>query len=187
MILISATAFAEDAHHPVGTADTPAAASPAPTLQLGTLGAGMMSGGTMHQGMLRMMMSMMAGGDRPMSGPMGQMMSPDHVEGRIAFLRTELNVTDAQQSLWQAVADALRANASAAKDMMAGMGGAMMPSDVESVSPLQSIEHHERMLSTRLDSLRKLKAALKPFYATLNHAQKSVADKLLMPAPVGMM
>ena len=45
----------------------------------------------------------------------------DHVEGRIAFLKTELKITDAQQPLWNAVADAMRASA---KDM-----AAMMPHD----------------------------------------------------------
>ena len=34
-----------------------------------------------------------------------------HVEGRLAFLKTELKITDAQLPLWNAVADAVRANA----------------------------------------------------------------------------
>ena len=34
-----------------------------------------------------------------------------HVEGRLAFLKTELKITDAQLPLWNAVAEAIRANA----------------------------------------------------------------------------
>lgn len=189
MLLISATAFAEDAHHPAaGAAEAPPAAAPAPAEQPDAPGAGMMvPGGMMSEGMMRMMMGMMSGGDRPMGGPMGQMMSPDHIEGRVAFLRTELKVTDAQQPLWQVVAEALRANARMAKDMMAGMPDAMMPADSAPATPLQRIELHERMLSTRLEGLRQLKAALTPFYAALDDPQKAVADKLLTPAPMGMM
>ncbi len=52
---------------------------------------------------------------RGVRGGMGRlgMMSAEasHVEGRIAFLKTELRITDAQLPLWNAVADALRDNA----------------------------------------------------------------------------
>src|SRR5262245_57582372 len=33
---------------------------------------------------------------------------PSHIEGRIAFLKAELHITDAQTAQWNAVADALR-------------------------------------------------------------------------------
>ena len=46
-----------------------------------------------------------------------------HVEGRIAFLKTELKITDAQQPLWNAVADAMRADAASIGDMPDGMMG----------------------------------------------------------------
>ncbi|RUV73210.1 MAG: hypothetical protein EOR30_17785 [Mesorhizobium sp.] len=204
MILIPAAGFAEDAHHPAGTPAKPSAEEIAPAPQANAPGGAMMGGmmpGMMSGDMMRMMMGMMGGGmmggAQPMAGPMGQMMSPEHVEGRIAFLRTELKVTEAQGTLWQAVADAMRANAGAAKGMMPGMAGGMMPganmqggampSDAGPVSPLRRIELQEKVLSARLDGLRRLKTALEPFYATLDDAQKAVADKLLVPAPMGMM
>ena len=37
---------------------------------------------------------------------MGQNGMAGHVEGRIAFLKTELKITEAQQPLWDGVADA---------------------------------------------------------------------------------
>ena len=45
-------------------------------------------------------------GGMPMMGMMQMMMGSmaDHVEGRIAFLKTELKITDAQQPLWNAAA-----------------------------------------------------------------------------------
>src|SRR5215831_15280409 len=64
---------------------------------------------------------MTGGGDMPMMGMMRMMMARDgmammgamarHVEGRLAFLKTELKITDAQLPLWNALADAMRANA----------------------------------------------------------------------------
>jgi hypothetical protein len=191
MLFIAATARAEDAHHPAaGAAETPPAvsseqsgASGSGAMMTGSMMDGMMSNDMMSDGMMKMMMDMMSGGD----GAMGQMMSPDRIEGRVAFLKAEIKPTEAQQPLWEAVAGALRTNARAAKDMMAGMPAGMMSSDSAPDTPLERIEVHERMLSTRLESLRRLKAVLEPFYATLDDTQKAVADKLLMPAPMGMM
>ena len=55
-------------------------------------------------------------GNMPMTGMMQMMMGQNgmagHVEGRIAFLKTELKINDAQQPLWNAVADAIRQTAS---------------------------------------------------------------------------
>ncbi|WP_292567933.1 Spy/CpxP family protein refolding chaperone [Mesorhizobium sp.] len=190
ILAFSAPVLANDAHHPAGSGDAsppPAATENAEDGGTG-LGMPMMMGGSMSNtmmpnDMMKMMMDMMAGGDTPM----GQMMSPEHVEGRIAFLSTELKLTKAQRPLWDAVAEALRANTRSAKDMMAKMPGGMTGGDTAPETPVKRIEVQERMLSTRLEGLRRLKVALEPFYASLDDAQKAVADKLLVPAPMGMM
>lgn len=160
LLIAAAPAFAEDAHHPDGTGPTaPPAVSPMPSGEQGMMGPGMMS-------------------------MMGQMMAPERIEGRIAFLKTELKITDAQQPLWNAVAEALRANARA----IAGMQGMMMPARGAAPQTLpQRIEDRERILAARLDALRQLKAALQPLYAALDDTQKRTADQLLMPGPMGLM
>src|SRR5919202_1070827 len=43
---------------------------------------------------------------------------PSRVEGRIAFLKAELKITDAQTPQWNAVADAMRKNDAAMRDLM---------------------------------------------------------------------
>lgn len=126
------------AHHPSDTTATPA--SPAPNtpaagaqgqpsgMGMGIVGGGgaggMMGGdmGAMMRNMMPMMRGMMAQRMDRMDGPMG-MMSPRRVEGRIAFLRTELKITDAQQPAWNAFADALRAEARSVQDMRQRMTG----------------------------------------------------------------
>ena len=55
------------------------------------------TGGMM--GMMRMMMGQ--------DGMGGMGMMAGHVEGRLAFLKTELKITDPQLPLWNAVADAI--------------------------------------------------------------------------------
>ena len=192
-LLLAAPALAEDAHHPAEAAlETPSQSDPGPAPQQAAPG-GIMPGGMMSGDMMQMMMRMMmSGGQSPMTGemgrmgPMAQMISPDHVEGRLAFLKTELQVTETQQPLWDALAEAIRAGAAATGEMMSGMQ-AGMPMDVSGSSALQRIEAQEKALASRLESLRQLRAALEPFYAALDAAQKEEADKLLAPAPMGMM
>ncbi|TIW11057.1 MAG: hypothetical protein E5V81_29570, partial [Mesorhizobium sp.] len=170
VLAFSAPVLANDAHHPAGSGDASPPPAATENAEDGGTGSGMpmmmgnLSNTMMPNGMMKMMMAMMAGGD------MGQMMSPEHVEGRIAFLSTELKLTKAQRPLWDAVAEALRANAHSAKDMMAKMPAGMMGGDTAPETPVERIEVQERMLSTRLEGLRRLKVALEPFYASLDDA-----------------
>ncbi len=162
LLILSMPAVAEDAHHPAGTSPTtPPAASSGPAAPGSMMGSGMMS--------------MMNGGAMAM-------MAPERIEGRIAFLRTELKITGAQESLWSAFAEALRANARAMSSThaMAGQGAA-------SQALPQRIERQERALSGQLDALRQLKTALQPLYAALDDAQKQTADQLLLPAAMRRM
>jgi hypothetical protein len=60
--------------------------------------------------MMSMMMPMMMG--RMMEGgAMPTMGMAEHVEGRLAFIKAELKITDAQQPQWNAFADAVRERA----------------------------------------------------------------------------
>ena len=170
LVLVAGPAFAQqpqdhEQHHP------PAAAVPG-------MPGGMMpgDGGMPMMTMMRMMM-----GEDGMSGmPMMAAMA-GHVEGRLAFLKTELKITDAQLLLWNAVADAIRANAK-------GMGAAAegMMGSTQAASLPDKLATREKMLAARLEALRKLKAAVDPLYAALSDEQKKTADELIM-GPMGMM
>ena len=173
LVLVAGPAFAQqpqdhEQHHPPET--PPAAASPG-------MPGGMMSGAG---GMPMMNMMRMMGEDGLSGMPMMAAMA-GHVEGRLAFLKTELKITDAQLPLWNAVADAIRANA---KDMGA-MAEGMMGSAQAATLP-DKLTTREKMLAARLEALRKLKAAVDPLYAALSDEQKKTADELIM-GPMGMM
>ena len=192
VLMTPAMSFAEDAHHPpsateeapaVETAPKQATPDAVPTPGGGMMGGDMMGGNMMKmmQEMMRshggMMRGMMSADGMPGSGRMGQMMSPEHVEGRIAFLRTELKVTAAQEPLWGAVAEALRESARAAENMMQlGAAAQMLPS---------ALEGRERVLYARLEAVRGLRPDVETFYAALDETQKATADKLM--EPMGMM
>ena len=125
-------------------------------------------------------------GGMPMMGMMQMMMGKHmavHVEGRIAFLKAELKITDAQLPLWNAVADAMRANAKS----MTGMPDQMAM--MQSATPLpERLAAHEKMMATHLEGLRKLKATIDSLYAALDSGQKKTADELMIgPMGMGMM
>ncbi|HYZ42978.1 MAG TPA: Spy/CpxP family protein refolding chaperone [Stellaceae bacterium] len=159
---------AHSEHHPSGAMPD----------QATTSGGSMMSAGNMPMmGMTHMMM-----GEQGMGGmPMMAMMA-GHVEGRLAFLKTELKITGAQMPLWDAFAQAVRDNAKAMQDMMQG---GMMEASQSATLP-DKLAMREKMMTAHLDALRKLKAAVDPLYAALSDEQKKTADDLLM-GPMGMM
>jgi LTXXQ motif family protein len=158
-------------HHP-GTAPPTATAAPGPGMP-----GGMMSGagGTPMMGMVQMMGQDGMGGMPMMASMAG------HVEGRLAFLKTELKITEAQLPLWNAVADAIRANAKGMGEMMGGMMGANQAATLPDKLALR-----EKMITARLDALHRLKAAVEPLNAALSDEQKKTADEVLM-GPMGMM
>jgi hypothetical protein len=130
------------------------------------------AGGMPMMGMMRMMMG---------EGGMPMMAMTGHVEGRLAFLKTELKITEAQMPLWNAFAEAVRDNA---KAMGQTMQGAMMGTS-QTATPPEKLAVRERTMTAHLEALRKLKTALDPLYAALSDEQKKTADEI-MPGPMGM-
>jgi len=135
------------------------------------------AGGMPMMGMMRMMM-----GEDGMFGMPMMAAIAGHVEGRLAFLKTELKITDAQVPLWNAVADAIRADAKTMGGMIQGTTGSAQAATLP-----DRLAARERMMTARLEAaLRKFKAAADPFYAPLSDEQKKTADELLT-GPMGMM
>lgn len=170
-------------HHP-DQKEAPAVKQPAPSKgepgMGGSSGMGMTGGGGMMGGKMPMMdMMQMMGMMRQPQGGMG-MATIDRVEGRIAFLRTELKITDAQNAAWNAFADALRTNAKSLGEVRSSMMAGAQQNLVDRLA-LQ-----EKWLAARLEGTRAIKAALANLVGTLADDQKKTADVLLAPH-MGMM
>ncbi len=131
----------------------------------------MMGGGGSMMNMMSMMMDMHG-------ARMGML---DHVEGRIAFLRTELKITDSQASAFNAVADAMRLSAKRLGEPQASSQASVSQSASDLVKRL---DLQERWLSARLEGIRAMKPAIGTLYAVLSDEQKKTADELL-PAQIG--
>lgn len=158
-----------------------AASLTAPVTAQQQMQGGMQQGMHGHQGMMQgqgMHGQMMGGMGGQMMGSMGGHMMgggpANHIEGRLAFLKTELGITDAQMDLWEDYADAMRSAASS----MQGMHETMMSGDWPRSFP-ERMDRHEQMMSARLEALKTLRNAAVPLYEALDEEQKQVADGIM--------
>lgn len=209
-IMAATPAFAQstqnhDAHHP--DAGTPSAeAQQAPpsgdTARPGMSGPGMMGGagpGAMmgaagqHSGMMGpggMMDGDMMDNMRRMMGMMSMMgagmpRGAEHIEGRLAFLKTELKITDAQAPEWNVFADAVRANAKA----MAETHKQVMSQGSPKTLP-ERLALEQKAMTAHLEAFNTTTSALDKLYDALSVDQKKVADEIIvgpMGMPIGMM
>jgi hypothetical protein len=195
-------ALAQDsnqAHHPDGATAQAAAPAAGPNAASGPHGGmapgGMPGSGMMGPGMMggANMMAMMEMMHRMAAVTMAGMTLPgmdmaDRVEGRIAFLRAELKITDVQAPAWDAFAQALRDNA---KQLHDTRGKLMGPEAANAQTPVQRLEQQEQWYAARLDGMRAIKTPLAQLYATLSDEQKKMADQILPPhlgmVPMGTM
>ena len=187
-----------DSHHPADSAQpAPAPANPA----AGSPGMGAPGGmGNMPMmGMMNDMKNMMSGmsmmhdmgmmQSMGMMGPgMGGMATIDRIEGRIAFLRAELKITDVQAGAWNGFADALRANAKKLAEVRASMMVKPADAQAKAATIADRLDQQEKWLLARLDGVRTMKFAFAKLNETLLDDQKKTADDLLAPhMGMGMM
>jgi len=144
---------------------------------------GMMAGNMPMTNMMQMMGMMGPSGAETGCADVSGMTMIDHVEGRIAFLRAELKITDAQTSTWNAFADALRANAKSLGEVRASM---MSQQGAASQTLVDRLSVQEKWLAARLEGTRAIKSALVNLIGSLSDEQKKAADELLAPH-MGMM
>jgi hypothetical protein len=186
------TPTAEDPHHPPQSATPAPAPAQPPTSQPGT---GMM-GDMPMMNMMGRMRDMMGGMPMMNTMPMMRMMemmglgmaATDRIEGRIAFLRAELNITEAQASAWNAFADAMRTNAKKLREVRASMMPQADAGQQQAPTMAERLGQEERWLLARLEGTRALKSAVTNLYGTLSEDQKKTANELLAPQMgMGMM
>ena len=130
------------------------------------MGPGYGSGMTFGPGMMM--------GGCPMIGTTTDGQTSTFTEGRIAFLRAELGITDAQKAVWDAYAEAIKGNLQSMQGMWQTMKGLS-----EAKTPVERLDVHIVAMETRLTVLKGVKPALANLYAALTAEQKKKADELL--------
>jgi hypothetical protein len=147
------------------------------------MGGDMKGGNMMGDGMKGE--DMMGGGMEHMQHMMSMMHEKlSHAGDRVASLKTELKITEAQMPAWTKFSDTLLASA---KDMEASMDAMhkQMQSGVMPTLP-EKLDHHAKMAAAHITNLQTIKAALDPLYASFSDEQKKLADGLKI-GPMGLM
>lgn len=127
-----------------------------------------------------MMMPMMGGGMMG-GGMMGMMMT--HPDGYIAFLKTELGITEAQNDLWTAYTSQLQTLVKQHMETMPMMMGAP---DAKPLGWIDRMTQMQTRMGAHLEAMKAVLPAATALYAALTPEQKLKADAL-MPGGMGMM
>lgn len=98
------------------------------------------------------------------------------VDGRIAFLKTELKITPEQETQWQPVAAAMRQNANALDQVISSARQQRGTMDA-----VQRLTVREQFDKVRTENDERLLSAFKPLYAGLSSEQQQIANQLLVP------
>jgi protein CpxP len=105
---------------------------------------------------------------------MERMLPGQIVDGRIAFLKTELKVTPAQETQWQQVEAAMRQNAKALDQTITAAR-----QNRTTIDAVRRLELREQFAKVRADNDARLLAAFKPLYASLSPEQQQMANQLV--------
>lgn len=135
----------------------------------------------------------MMGGGCPMMGMMGQgMMGQGRgiwgqgmmgnrqanmaaiAEGRLAYLKGELKITDAQKAAWDAYADAINARIETMQSLRAGMFDAMQKGGA-----IDRMNARIQGMQAMLDAMSAVKEPTEKLYGVLTAEQKKIADDLI--------
>jgi hypothetical protein len=145
----------------------------------GAMGHGGMGGmGMGHDGGMGGMDHGAMGGMDHGGGMMKQMMCgfTEHLDARLAYLKTELKITDQQAPQWNAFADSWRAVAQKASAKCAALDEHQMDGKQGVLGKLSMMETH---MTDHLEVIRAQKTALEPFYNVLTEDQKKAANETL--------
>ncbi len=157
----------------------------APMMGGGMKGEEMMGGGMKGEEMMKG--CDMMGGDMAHMPQMMTMMREklSHAGDRIASLKTELKITEAQTPAWNKFADAVIASAKSMEQAMDAMHTKMQQAGA-AVSLPEKFEHRVKMGTAHLANLQAIKDTLDPLYTSFSDEQKKLADALKI-GPMGLM
>ena len=104
-----------------------------------------------------------------------RMMPGEFVEGRLAFLKTELKITPAQETQWQQFAAVMRQNAQSLDQSVAN---ARQHRDT-AMNAVERMEVRAQFAKVRAENQARLLTAFKPLYASLSPDQQQMANELM--------
>ncbi|REE19183.1 LTXXQ motif family protein [Paraburkholderia sp. BL6669N2] len=104
------------------------------------------------------------------SAPAGKAGHERNVEDRIAYLHSQLKITSAQESQWNAFADVMRGNGQTMGQLFQQRRAAT------NLSALDDMKQYATIAQAHADGMKKLVDAFDPLYNSFSPEQKKLAD-----------
>ena len=108
----------------------------------------------------------------------------EHTEAQIKQLQGTLNITEAQQGLWNNLTSVMRENA---KDMDA-LTDTLAQERAEGTKTMNAVEHmklHSRITAAHSDQLEKFIPPFEAFYSSLSDEQRKTTDTIFQTGRYG--
>ena len=96
------------------------------------------------------------------------------IDGRLAYLKGELEITDAQEPAWDGYVSAVKGRVEAMKSLRE-----TMPDAMEKGTAIERIDARIAGMEAMLAAMKAMKPATEALYAVLSDDQKKVADELI--------
>lgn len=110
-------------------------------------------------------------------------MPSERIEARLAYLKTALKITDAQQAQWDNFANVLRTQAREMdKRIQEHRAEPNQPRPNVTVTAIDRLERMEARMQQRAARLNDVIGAAKPLYASFTPEQKQIADQMVAKA-----
>ena len=124
---------------------------------------------------------------RQHQGQRASRLPSERAEARLAYLKTALKITDAQQPQWDAFADMLRKQAREADQRVQALRTEAAGREKDArPTAIERMERGQARLAAASARLNETLSAAKPLYAALSAEQQKIADELLTPRRHGM-
>jgi hypothetical protein len=94
------------------------------------------------------------------------------VEQRIATLHAELKITPAEESNWNAVAQAMRDNAQAMEKLVSDKASQT------NMTAVEDLQTYQQFAQARVDGLKTLESSFQTLYNSMPDQQKKLADQV---------
>jgi hypothetical protein len=124
----------------------------------------------------------MSGAGMTMERGMTMCRMDEHIDGQLAYLQTELKITEAQTPQWNVFANTFRADKEKNARLCKSTENEQARSKMMSASLPESLGMMAARLTVRLESLRAMEAAIEPLYSILSKEQKKTADEIMKGA-----
>ncbi len=127
------------------------------------------------------MMHGRGGGGHMMMGQGGGGWMFERIDGRLAFLKTELKITEKQSASWKTLAETIRITSESHRDMMRSRMEERRSGEFFKKPLPERLAYQQTHLEARLEQVKSVAEAVDKLYAVLDEGQKKAADEIVLP------